>query len=254
MFVKRYGKGNRIFFGIHGWSGDHSTFDPLIRYLPEDVSLYSLDLPGFGHSPRPDEWSLDCIAAEIAAAVTSIGKPEGVTLIGNCSGAIFGLVAMPLIGHMINRLILIDPFAYTPWYFKIFVSTPVGKYAYYSAFANPIGRMIANLSLKDHRTEETDLTGSFKDVDHEVAYRYLKLMTDIDGISGFSGIRHPIDIVYGEKTFHAIRRSVEMWKGIWPQATSHELIGAGHLPIEESTEALSRFVFRDSTTQAKTSY
>jgi pimeloyl-ACP methyl ester carboxylesterase len=210
--------------------------------MPPDVTLFSADLPGYGQSPPLRDWTLSELADEIAAEIERLGKSP-VTLIGNCSGAIFGLIALPRMAEHIGRLVLIDPFAYMPWYFQVFVS-PIGKYAYYSTFANPVGRWITNLSLKSHRAERTDLTNSFREVDHEVSYRYLNLLAGINSITGFAGIRHPIDIVYGQRTFRAIKRSVAMWREIWPQARTFELEGAGHLPIEEAAEELSRIVFR----------
>lgn len=242
MFVKRYGEGDCAFFGLHGWSGDHATFAPLAQYLPRDATFYSADLPGFGQSPPPREWSLDEMTGEIAAEIVKMNSPS-ITVVGNCSGAILALAAMPLIAGRVNRLVLIDPFAYVPWYFKLFVATPIGRYAYYSTFANPVGRWVTNLSLRRHRTEESDLTGSFSAVDHEAAYQCLRMLCSIDGLAGFGWIRHPVDIVYGERTFGAIKRSVEMWKGVWPQARTFELKSAGHLPIEEATGQLSRIVF-----------
>lgn len=244
MFTKRYGQGERLFFGIHGWGGNHTTFEPLSRFLPRDAAIISPDLPGCGQSPPLVELNAATVSEAIATEIFRLGSNK-ITLIGNCSGAILGLLAMSRIADCINRLVLIDPFAYAPWYFKLFVSTRVGRYAYYSTFANPIGRWITNLSLRKHRAEETDLTGTFGNVNHAVSLRYLQLLTEIEGLSEFAGIRHPIDIVHGERTFGAIRRSVPMWQAIWPQARTVELQGAGHLPIQEATEGLSRIVFSD---------
>lgn len=182
------------------------------------------------------------IARAIAGEIEKL--PFGpITLIGNCSGGILGLTAMPLIAERIERLILIDPFAYAPWYFKIFVQPVLGKLAYYSTFANPIGRWTANASLRKHRAEKSHLTESFQKIDHRAALRYLQTMIDIRGIDEFAWIRHPIDILYGERTFGAVRASVAMWKRILPQARVLELKGAGHLPIQEATAELSRIIF-----------
>src|SRR5262249_13874925 len=156
---------------------------------------------------------------------------------------VFILVAMPQIAERIDRLVLIDPFAYAPWYFRIFVSTVIGRYAYFTTFANPLGRWITNLSLKRHRSAEVDLTETLSKVDHEVSYRYLQLLLEIESIEGFAWIRHPIDIVHGERTFGAIRNSVDLWRGIWPHSRVFELVGAGHLPIQEATGRLSQIVF-----------
>src|SRR5262245_44981769 len=243
MFVERYGRGDRIFFGLHGWSGDHTTFAPLINYLPPDATLFCADLPGCGRTQPPGEWRLEVLAREIAAEISKLDS-QPVTVIGNCSGAILALAAMPLMADRVNRLILIDPFAFAPWYFKLFVATPFGKYAYYSTFANPVGRWITNLSLRRHRTDASDLTVSFRAVDHSASYNYLRVLCAIDGIESFAWIQRPIDIVCGERTFKAIKRSVGMWRGVWPHARVFELEGAGHLPIEEATEDLGRIVFQ----------
>lgn len=245
MFVERYGQGERLFFGLHGWSGDHTTFAPLRKFLPAAATILSPDLPGYGQSPPPREWTLRALADEVAAEIEMLDS--SITAIGNCSGALLILSAMelrPELQERVRRLVMIDPFAYLPAYFKLFVTPPFGRYAYLSTFANPLGRWITNLSLKGHRTEASDLTGSFRGVDHTVSYRYLELLAGIDSIRRWASIRPPVDIVYGRRSFGAIKRSVEMWRGIWPHARTFELPGAGHLPILEATEELSRIVFR----------
>src|SRR5215468_8159491 len=234
MHVECYGSGSRVYFGLHGWGGDHATFAPLTRYLPAGAALYSADLPGYGRSPAPRSWELAAITDEIADAIAGVDSP--VTVIGNCSGAVFALLAA-------ERLILIDPFAYLPWYFKIFLNKRIGRYAYYSTFANPVGRWLTNLSLSKHRTADTNLTESFVSVSHDVAYRYLALMGELDDIARFSQLRLPVDLIYGARTFGAVKESIALWRGVWPQARRHELAGAGHLPIQEATEQLSEIVF-----------
>ena len=249
MYVAKYGSGSRAYFGLHGWSGTHDSFAPLAARLPEGAALYCADLPGYGKSPAPREWSLDAIAREIAEAISSIDAPA-LTVIGNCSGAIFGLLASEHAAKRIERFVLIDPFAFVPWYFDLFVARSWGRYAYKSTFANPVGRWITNLSLRNRRAEESDLTHSFKSVNHETAYRYLELMSGIGGVSRFSRLRTAIDIVYGERTFDAVKKSVVMWQAIWPQARAFELKGAGHLPIGEATTRLSEIAFADEEDSA----
>ena len=241
MHVEFYGSGSRIYFGLHGWSGDHSTFAPLAAYLPAGAAIYSADLPGYGRSPAPRRWELVEITDEIAGAIAAIDSP--VTIIGNCSGAVFALLAAERLPRRIERLILIDPFAYLPWYFKIFLNRRIGRYAYYSTFANPVGRWLTNLSLSKHRAADTNLTESFVSVSHDVAYRYLALLGDLDGVARFIGLRLPVDLIYGARTFGAVKESIALWRGVWPHARCHELAGAGHLPIQEATGQLSEIVF-----------
>ncbi|HEY8461256.1 MAG TPA: alpha/beta fold hydrolase, partial [Blastocatellia bacterium] len=119
MHVERYGSGSQVYFGLHGWSGDHATFAPLAAYLPAGVALYSADLPGYGRSPAPRRWELAEITDEITRAIAAIDSR--VAVIGNCSGAVFALLAAESLKGRVERLILIDPFAYLPLYFKIFL-------------------------------------------------------------------------------------------------------------------------------------
>jgi pimeloyl-ACP methyl ester carboxylesterase len=106
-----------------------------------------------------------------------------------------------------------------------------------------LGRWITNLSLAQHRAAGTDLTGSFGKVDHVVSLRYLELLVSIGSIERFRDVHAPTDIVYGARSFQAVKTSVAMWQALWPHAKSWELAGAGHLPILEATKALSRIVF-----------
>lgn len=248
MFIKRYGTGKGIYIGLHGWSGDHTTFAPLVPYLPERVTWMSVDLPGCGRSPAPREWSLEAIGLELAVAVNALAVDD-LTLVGSCSGGLYGLVAARLNSEFrqrIKRLVLIDPYAYFPWYFRVFVDDRLGKigwYAYYASFANPPGRWLTNLSLRRHRVDDAHLTRSFTVVNHAVTYRYLKLLRDIPGVAWFADFHLPTDIVCGEKTFGAAKESARRWQKVWPQAQYHELKGAGHLPLDEAVAPLSRIIF-----------
>lgn len=245
MYFEQYGNGNDVYVGLHGWSGDHTTFAPLVPYLPKNVILYSADLPGYGKSQILPKADITSLSREIAESISKINT-TGLTLIGNCSGGLLALFAIKHLLQNVRKVILIDPFAYLPIYFKLFVSPAtgnMGKIAYFSTFANPIGRSIANLSLKSHRTNSVHLTRSFSNVNHSVTYSYLKLFSGAGTAEQFKGISMPIDLVFGEKTFSAIKNSVRHWKEIWPEACTYELQGIGHLPIEEAPEQVARIVF-----------
>jgi pimeloyl-ACP methyl ester carboxylesterase len=246
MYVKRYGAGEReLYFGLHGWSGDHRTFAPLAAHVPAGASLYSADLPGCGRSPAPQRLTLESVTGEIVEALRAAAPPHApVTLIGNCSGAILGLLAAEQTRPRLRRLVLIDPFAYWPWYFRVFVAKSFGRHAYRTTFANPLGRWLTNQSLRSRRTAATDLTHSFGQIDHDVAQRYLALLAEVEGVERFASLRDvPIDIVYGERTFGAVKRSLAMWQSVWPQARARMLRGAGHLPLLEATAQLAGIVF-----------
>jgi pimeloyl-ACP methyl ester carboxylesterase len=245
IHAERYGSGADVYVGVHGWGGSHKTFAPLMPHLPRRASFQAIDLPGYGRSPWQPVDGVIGIAAQLAAFIET-ASPGPVTVVGNCSGAILGLLAYDLIPDRIDRFVLIDPFAFLPWYFKVFVNRWYGRTAYRSTFANPLGRWLTNLSLKQRRQADTDLTRSFQAVDHEVSLRYLELLDALDGIEPFRSVSVPIEIAYGARTFAAVKRSVLMWQELWPHARVWPLDGAGHLPIEEVPAEVARIAFDDT--------
>ncbi len=226
MRFERYGDGDYSFLCLHGWNGGHATFEPLAKLLPPGVSLWCPDLP-----------ACDTIAQQTAELAEFAARiPGPLRIVGNCSGAAFGLrLAREL---TVERLVMIDAFAYIPLYFGVFVTPVVGRLAYYTAFANPVGRWFANSVTARHRARTTDLTAGFRRVNHEATFRQLQLLAGMGRPEDFRGIGAKIDIVFGAKTFRAIRKSAAIWKEVFPEATIHELRGAGHLPILEATSQL----------------
>lgn len=241
--VHRFGDGEtRHYLGIHGWGGGWETFQPLAAHLPPDATLWSVDLPGYGASARLSRWHWEDVAEQITQTARSL-PTDHLHLIGNCSGAAFGLAAVRLSPQMFASLFLIDPFAFFPWYFRILVARGVGRVFYATAFENPVGRWMTNRSLADHRTEESDLTRSFEALDHDVVYAYLRMLQQIPGVGLFEDLSMPITVLHGEKTFTAVQQSVEVWRNLWPHASAVEIPAAGHLPIQEATVELAYQLF-----------
>jgi len=242
VHVEKYGTGARAFLGLHGWGSDRRVFAPLAAHLTGDVSFYSADLPGCGLSDPPPEWTVDAITSEIVETVKAL-HTKSVTIVGHCAGGIFGLFVAREAAETIGRVVAIDPFAYLPRYFRLFIGEGFGRRAYNATFANPLGRWLTNKTLNAGLESQTDMTASFSETNHEVTRRYLALFDSMGGLKQFASLQADVDLVYGEHTFNAVKKSVELFQHVLPHARTIRLEGARHMPIAEATVSLSRIIF-----------
>lgn len=242
MRVERYGTGERLYLALHGWGADRSAFAPLAPHVPSDASFYAADLPGCGESAPPRAWSVEALTAEIVETIRSLGR-KSATIVGHCGGAVFALFAARGFPSAVERVVAIDPFAYLPRYFRLFTGEGFGRRAYNATFASAIGRRLTNRALNAGRARPTDMTATFARADHEAARRYLALFDSIEGVEEFRSVPVHVDLVYGEKTFGAVKRSIALFSETLPRSRTVMLEGARHMPIEEATEQLSRVIF-----------
>ena len=240
--VKTWGTGSSNYVALHGWGGSHDTFAPLVPMIPESAKIEAPDLPGYGKSAHPENWQTHEVAEMVGSSV-NLEKP--VTIIGNCTGGVIGAELAKLAPAQVKRLVMIDPFAYAPWYFSIFLKGTFGKTAYKTTFASPVGRFFTNQALRNKRTGNSDLTASFDRVDHDAVYSFLRMMYEHEGPKRYVNLDVPIDLLVGEKTFSAVKKSSQILKETLTNVRIHRLSGAGHLPIEEQTEKVAKVIFGD---------
>jgi pimeloyl-ACP methyl ester carboxylesterase len=69
------------------------------------------------------------------------------------------------------------------------------------------------------------------------------MMYEHEGPARYFDLDIPVDVIIGEKTFSAVKKSSRIIKETLPNVRIHTLAGAGHLPIEEQSEAVAKLVF-----------
>ena len=244
--VAVYGEGPVSYLGLHGWGADHRTFAPLEPFLPSDIQLICPDFPGCGGLAPPREWTIDCVIEETARTLKEQSLVDPPTIIGSCLGAVFALEMLQLGVISTQRLVIIDPLIFFPMYLRVFLLGKFGKGAYRASMETGVGRIMANLISRTNRSSDVDMTASLKDIDHDSAYCYLKMMTDLPNPQRYSSLELAVDIIYGEETFRFARKSSKALKAIWSHANEHQVPKASHLPIIEQTEFTARLIFGDN--------
>ena len=242
-----YGEGPVSYLGLHGWGADHRTFAPLEPFLPPGVQLICPDFPGCGGVPPPGEWTIECVIEETAQTLREQSLVEPSVIIGSCLGAVFALEMLQRKVISTQRLVIVDPLIFFPMYLRVFLLGKFGEGAYRASMETGIGRIMANLISRINRSSDVDMTASLKDIDHDSAYCYLKLMTDLPNPQRYSDLELAIDIIYGEETFRFARKSSKALKAIWEHAHEYQVPKASHLPIIEQNEFTAQLIFGDDT-------
>jgi pimeloyl-ACP methyl ester carboxylesterase len=248
LHTTRFGHGrSHTFFGVHGWgSGGRQSFVELAAHLPEDATLWAPDLPGCGESAQPESWDMGEIHAQLFEAFDACVGDGPVTLIGSCSGSFHALPLALARPDKVSRIVLLEPFAYMPWFFGIFLAPVTGYPLYKMVFDNPLGRAATRASLKRQGgdQEKVDMVGAFGSHGGlQAAYKYLKHYGSITDHKVFASVTQPVRIICGGNSFKAVHRSVELWRELWPELDAHALKDTGHMLSQEAPARTSELIF-----------
>ena len=133
---------------LHGLFGSAANLGMVARGLAGEFSVYSLDLPNHGLSPRSDHMTYRDMAADVAAFIRERGLAP-CHLLGHSMG---GKVAMQLAldaPELVNRLVVADiaPVQYPPHHDHVLAGLDA------VAAAGPGDRKTADAVLSEHVKE-----------------------------------------------------------------------------------------------------
>jgi lipase len=106
--VLSWGTGPRQVLAVHGLTANAACWQAVARALPEDWTLYAVDLRGRGHSAAlPGPYGFDQNIADLRDAVRLLGLARPV-LAGQSLGAYIALLAADAHPEIFGRLVLVD--------------------------------------------------------------------------------------------------------------------------------------------------
>ena len=109
IHARAIGRGapTRVF--IHGWATTHAVWEPVLdRWSRFDGTALAIDLPGVGWSSKPPTgYTIDRWASCVARLVDTLEGP--VQLVGHSMGGLVAQRAALMLGHRIDRLVLVSP-------------------------------------------------------------------------------------------------------------------------------------------------
>lgn len=236
---------------IHGWGMHSGVWQPLIKRLSQNYTLYLVDLPGMGSSRPVEPYHLHALADEVAQVIPGVSDVLGWSL--------GGLVAQRIALNQpdrIRRLVLVSS---TP----SFVSKPDWQAGVdpenFNTFAQNVNAdykhtILQFLTLqcmksKDARTIIKQLRASFETKPtptQTTLQRALHVLLESDLREEIPNIRKPTLLIHGDRDTLAPVQAAHWMMQQLPIGFLRVMSGAAHAPFlshsEQFIEALNQFL------------
>lgn len=239
-----YGTGPHKVIALHGWFGDHTTYDPMWDALSADAFTYVFPAyRGYGLSRRlAGNYTMEEISADVLALADSLGFEQ------------FSLVGHSMGGKAIQRILADAPERVT----KLVAVTPVPASGvpfdeqtmaqFRAAVSNPEARRgIVGYSI-GMRTVPQVWLDRIAGVPRlpgtpEAFAGYLEAWAHGDFTDRIKGKPHPIKVIVGE---HDMALTPDFMKATYlqsyPNSVLEVIANAGHYPMNETPVALAQAI------------
>ncbi|MGM5488101.1 MAG: alpha/beta fold hydrolase [Nanobdellota archaeon] len=243
IYYETHGAGEPLLF-LHGWNDSIASFSTnLVQRLKTRYRIILLDLPGYGKSGRI-ELSFERLSTIIDTLLDRL-KIRQVSLMGFCMGAIISLDYTIRNEDRIKELLLIETYIEYPLILYPLMINQCKKTLLRFFRFNRIGIHLTKKYLLLDKPYRKDFTDSFQTGDETVSLDYIRTMwqySTIDHYKRMKSLSIPVMIVVGDKTSRTIRKAANKIGSNIKHSRIITVDNAGHFPIEENPEALSKLL------------
>jgi pimeloyl-ACP methyl ester carboxylesterase len=133
------GQGKKLLLAFHGYGNTAEIFTPFFKYLQDEYTVYSVDLPHHGKSSWTPDKPFE--KHELVAMVQALQKEAGTdkfSLMGYSMGGRVCLTIMELMPESIDKVLLVAPdgLAFNPLYYFV-TKTAVGRQLFNNMLTKP---------------------------------------------------------------------------------------------------------------------
>lgn len=231
--LRRVKKPRATLLFIHGIGSTGAEWDKVIEKLPEDVSLMTIDLLGFGESPRPSwaKYNANTQAKSVVATLVRSGIRRKLIIVGHSLGALVAVEVAKRYPLAVKSLILCSP----PFY-KTDDLNPLlnADEILRRIYAQVEGRAEALVKFSTLATKLKLVNAAFNVTDDNVDSYIATLQSTIINqttLDDAKGINKPMTIIYGSLDPFVIDKNIKELADTNPQVTrakiliGHEIIG-----------------------------
>ena len=239
-----YGTGPHKVIALHGWFGDHTTFDPMWDALSADAFTYIFPAyRGYGLSRRlTGAYTMEEIASDVLAMADAMGI-EKFSLIGHSMGGKAIQRVLADAPARVQKMIAVTP---VPSSGVPFDDAAMGQFR--AAVNNPdVRRGIVGYSLGNRPMTQVwidRIAGVPRLPGTPDAFAgYLETWARGDFTDKIKGKTLPVKVIVGE---HDLALTPELMKATYlaayPNSTLEVMANAGHYPMNETPVALAESI------------
>ncbi len=218
---------------IHGIGSTGAEWDEVIKQLPDDVALLTIDLLGFGESPRPSwaTYNANTQAKSVIATLVRAGIGRKLIIIGHSLGALVAVEVARRYPIIVQSLILCSPPFYKPDDDSPLLNADEALRRIYGGVE---GREAALVKLSAIAVRFKLVNAAFNVTSDNVDTYIATLRSTIINqttLEDAKKIKKPITIIYGSLDPFVIDRNIKELAAVNPHVTrakiliGHEIIG-----------------------------
>jgi pimeloyl-ACP methyl ester carboxylesterase/CRP-like cAMP-binding protein len=244
---------------IHGWSSSSYAMSPLSGLLSQRFHCISVDLPGYGQSPRFEgKTTIDRYAELIQNLIEQISDGP-VVLIGHSMGGMISVTVAMNAPVLVERMVLIGPTLTGKLSTMInTLISPINiieRFGLGSLLVSVVERLYVGITDRLMRPvsfadrtgiTEVDYSRLREDARHpgqgRVRAECFFAMRDHDLSGKLSGIETPALVIWGAEDNTVPLRDAGVLEDEWPETDLRILPKAGHWPHFESPDVTRRLV------------
>lgn len=232
-YYKFSDKGDKILIFLHGWRSEGSIWRGVGNALKDNVSIYALDMPGFGKSPLESSFKIQDYIDIVSSFIKKL-ELKNVILVGHSFG---GRVAIKLSAtqpELVEKIVLVDSAGFVQNRKNYTAVAKMVKPIFKPAFMQSSRKWIyKKIGAEDYVTTP-ELKETFLNIINEDLSGYL------------SEIKKPTLIIWGEDDKDT---PVEFAKTMKEEIKNSKLVilsGAGHYSFIDSAlefnDSLKKFI------------
>jgi pimeloyl-ACP methyl ester carboxylesterase len=233
------GEGDPPMLFLHGWCGDRSFYAPQFDHFSATQRVVTVDLPGHGESPAPTEYTIEAMAADVAATARRLDLAHSV-IVGHSLGAMVALALTQHAPELVGAVVMTDPPPLSKEVWKGFAAQLV------PSFEGPDGpagrhRFVEQMFLP---TDDTDRRARIIEtmcaVPNDVAIPLVRAMAAFDSVAVLRECDVPVLTIASAVPTNDPAFLLEAN----PAMVTGQTVGAGHFHQLEVPEQVNRMIER----------